>query len=161
MYILRTKFNLNVTLGKVQYVNRANFEKKEALVIWDELAEYQVEAFKEEVLKATKSLDEAKKTLTEGKMNRTELGKSNILNRRTAREPWVCKNCPFLKDCPPGMNYAAKDIAKGKKTLIPKHIRDKIKGRIAEQKLKLIELGVEQTTLLSAEELVILEAAKK
>ncbi|HZQ29919.1 MAG TPA: PD-(D/E)XK nuclease family protein [Patescibacteria group bacterium] len=160
MYILRTKFNLDVTLGKVLYVNKADYSTKEALVIWDDHAEFQVDKFKEEVMKATKGLEKAKKALGDG-MDNVELGRSDILNRRTARELWVCASCPFLKYCPPGMDFASKEIAEGKRSPLPKYIRDAIKGRIAEEKLKLLELGIEQTLLLSPEELIILEKAKK
>jgi len=159
MWLLR-KQGTDVKMGNIIYIHRdprGNMKGiKEAIVVWDAIAELEVQNFVKELETANNQLVEVQ-TLKQNGTFSHELAEQ-ILHDRTTEDPWVCGNCEAKLYCEPGKIFGHSEMAKEKKTELPPPIIAQAVREHEELEAKLIEDGVIGATLMPAG---VLERTKK
>lgn len=119
----------NVVCGNIIYINRNDGKRKEALVLWDAIAEYDAEQLVEQIKKAKQNINEGK------------------LPEPTVESTHVCaKFCPYRGHCDYGQKFAAGQVRKERKKR-PTGVYKKIKKDIEAKRQRMIELGLVQGQL--------------
>jgi hypothetical protein len=120
---------MNVTCGNIIYINRDTGDMKEALVLWDPEAEYEIQEF------ITK-LKEARKMIDKGQLPEPSVVSS-----------YICGSyCPYRIHCEYGQKFAAEKMRKSRERL-PNWLYKEIKDKAEEKRKKLEGLGVRQLEL--------------
>lgn len=119
----------NVTCGNVFYINRDTAETKEALVLWDSKAEYEVKEFLAKIKEAVKKIQ------------------NKELPEPTVQSDYICgKFCPFRIYCDYGQKFAAGQIRKESKKK-PLWVYKRAKEQASLRQEKLEKAGISQPGL--------------
>ncbi len=153
MWILRKEHNIDVKVGNIIYLHkdpRGNIRGvKEAIVVWDAVAELEVENFVKQLETANNQLAEIQKIKQDGKFNHQKA--EEMLHERTTEDPWVCQNCEAKLYCE--RKIVSPDMAKIKKPDLPATILEQAREEHRKREEKLIEDGQLGRTLIPVDEL--------
>lgn len=123
----------NVACGNIIYINRNDGKRKEALVLWDAIAEYDAEELVEKVKKAKQDINQRQ------------------LPEPTVESVHVCaKFCSYRGHCDYGQKFAAGQVRKERKRR-PAGVYRKIKEETEAKRRQMIELGLVQGELSGLE----------
>lgn len=120
---------LDIFAAVIVYINRSTGEKKDALVIWDTLAEYDAEQLREKFKEAKARIDQGK------------------LPEPSVESPHICaKQCPFSVHCDYGREFAAGRVKREQKRK-PPWVYRRAREQAAETRRLMEELGLVQPEL--------------
>lgn len=119
----------NVACGNIIYINRNDGKRKEALVLWDAIAEYDAQQSVEQIKRAKRDIKEGK------------------LPEPTVESTHVCaKFCPYRGHCDYGQKFVADQVRKERKRRPPGVYKKAAQQRAAKEQ-QMIKLGIVQGRL--------------
>lgn len=133
--------------ASIIYINRDSGERKEALIPWDEITQYDAGEFVGQIVEAQKKIDAVLAYLQENPKF-DPLVVERMLPEPTVESKYICeKFCPHRLHCLPGRDAAANGIKKESKKRPPQVYRLANQER-SDKKERLGKLGIQQEKLL-------------